>query len=180
MVLALALHWMSWRWTEAVIKLGVDSPGSDFFFTLCVAINFPIAAIRAIISSMLTGYWDPALFILGIGLLWYWVMLNIEKWNEHKEIVLFQYLPLRFFSDIFFFWIGCACVCGLISDFTNRSHGGLWLLHFSPYFLTKWQVVIGNFVVEFLLFAWAFVLITVFGYDMIRTIRRIRSVSAKP
>jgi hypothetical protein len=175
MALAFALHWMSWRWMKAVIKLGTDSPGTNIYFTLCVAINAPVAMIRAPIARVLEGYWDPVLFILGTGLLWYWVMRNIEKWTERKDIVMFQALPLRFLGDIFLILIGGIWAYLLTLDFLRGWPG---LLNFSSSLLTPWQVVAGKLIVRFLLFGWAFLLIAVFGYDIIRTIRGLRRMPA--
>jgi hypothetical protein len=57
-------------------------PGPAPAFKLLVSINAPVALLRAFLYRHLPGYWDDVTFILGIGLFWYWIALNILRFRE--------------------------------------------------------------------------------------------------
>ena len=77
-----------------------DMPGVPPWFMLLVALNAPVALPRALLFRYLPGWWDPIVFVTAIGVLWYWVALNIETLRTTREIVIFSWTPLRLAIDV--------------------------------------------------------------------------------
>lgn len=108
MVLAVGLLWWSYRWDRWAMRI-MDMPGPAPAFTLLVFINAPVALARMFwFHHGLEGLWSDALFVGLIGLLWYWIALNIVSWRARRTLVLFTWTPLRIAVDLVLIGV-CAC-----------------------------------------------------------------------
>ena len=94
MALAVGLIWWSDQWFKVQMRLQ-DMPGPAPAFRLCISINAPIALPRALIFRHLSASWDYVVLVLAVGILWYWVALNVESWRRNRAVLGFRWIPLR-------------------------------------------------------------------------------------
>lgn len=113
MALAVGLLKSSELWYAAIMRVS-DSPGISPEFRLLFAINAPIGLPRLLWSRFLPGSWDYPILIAAVGLLWFWVALNVNSWRQRRAIYMFSRAPFRIAGDLFLiatgvFW-GGVCV----------------------------------------------------------------------
>ena len=152
-LLAIALLVWTYRWQEALMRIQ-DMPGTPPFFALLIAINAPLAFPRALVFRHLPGWWEWITLVVAIGMLWYWVSLNIKSWRQSRRVFMFSWTPLRLAGDAVAVGIGAMWVFVLLRDRAFRlpvlisSKDWLW-------FVPCWCLTI----------LWAATLILLFGRD---------------
>jgi hypothetical protein len=99
MVLAVGLFTWGQMWLRTVARHD-DMPGPSPADTLLFTINGPIGVLTGYWGRWLPPVWSMALYIAGVGALWYWVALNITHWPQRKTLYLFRYTPLRIGTDL--------------------------------------------------------------------------------
>jgi hypothetical protein len=111
------------RWERALMRVH-EMPGNPPSFTLLIAINAPLAMPRALVFPYLPGLWRDITFVLAIAMLWYWVSLNIESWQQNRRILMFSWTPLRSMGDMIAVGTGVMCAFVLSPDFVLwRGYG---------------------------------------------------------
>lgn len=170
MLLAIALYWWSDTWFRAALRVS-DMPGLSPAFTLLVAINAPAALPRALWYLHVSEVLDRVILIVGVGLLWYWVALNIDSWRKGRRVCVFEWSPLRLAVDLVFVgegvFLGFLCLRGSMSVESIRVVAlGLRLYPFG------WLSILFIVAVEVFLVAWSFSLVYFFGRDFIHSILR--------
>jgi hypothetical protein len=158
-LVAVALLVWTYRWERALMRVQ-DMPGTPPSFSLLIAINAPLAMPRALVSLYLPGWWDYITLIAVIGLLWYWVALNIDSWRHRRTIFTFSWLPLRLAVDAVA--VGIGGVLTLVS----------WQSIFHGYLRFSWGRWVWFVTCMGLFLAWAAVLIFCFGRDLLHCILR--------
>jgi hypothetical protein len=93
-----------------------DMPGPSPAFTMLVSLNAPLAFIRAIYYRHVPELLDRAGFIAAIGLLWYYVALNIESLRRAQAIFASSRLGLRLATDFLLVAAGVWCGFWSIAD----------------------------------------------------------------
>ena len=131
--------------------------GTPPFFTLLIAINAPLAMPRALFFRFLPGWWGDIILVAAIGVLWYWVSLNIASWQQSRRVFMFSRIPLRLAGDMIAVGIG-ALWAFVLSH--NRSYG-LLPLHSS----TDWLWFVPSVCLATL---WSAALILLFGLDFVQ------------
>jgi hypothetical protein len=154
MAVAMGLFQWAHVWDAAAQRLN-DAPGPSPAFQLLIAINAPLGLPRALWSRYLLGYWeyfDDAVFILAVGLFWFWIALSVHSLREQGTIVTFAWSPLRVIFDLLLFADG-----GFLAFFFADS-----ILHKFAIFKQLW------FLSTLVLFAlWSLVLILFSARDLI-------------
>jgi len=158
MLLAVFLYWRSDVWDKWAMRR-YDMPGPSPAFTFLIAVNVPLAPFRAFLFRYLPVLWDRVFFIATVGLLWYWVALNVESWRRDRKVRVFQCLPLRLIVDTFLAALGVFLGCILVVQ-GRQIHMNL---QFSSPLLAP--SVLGG------LLAWSLTLIFFFGRDLIQCVR---------
>ncbi len=69
-------------------------------FTLLVFINPPAAMARSLWLKCVDNPWDEILLVASIGVLWYWVGLNVNSWQKRRTLLMFTSVPLRVVTDL--------------------------------------------------------------------------------
>lgn len=167
MILAVGLLWQSQRW----LKAGPPMRGIPPHFTILVAVNAPITFLRALWFMHVSYYWDMGILVVMIGLLWYWVALNVIAWRTHRAVHMLSWTPLRLGCDAILIVLGLLFGLVCIWD-TVAPRIGLY----GPYGLRSlfdvdwWQPSL--FVaVTVLLLAWCAGLTYFFGRDFVHCLR---------
>src|SRR5579863_2718989 len=111
-------------------------------FTLLASLNAPLALLRLSYYRHLPEVWDRAVFILAIGLLWYWVALNFESWRRTRTIFTFSRASLRLSTD---FLLAAAGVCCWFSSLGEWEYLGMplsrsWWHWLSFLFCATWSL----------------------------------------
>lgn len=168
MAVALTLIWRTYVWGETVGAIQT-SPGTAPAFTLLVAINTPLALLRDLWYRDLGYVRDDITLVSGIGLLWYWVALNIYSWRRTRAVLMFRWFAPRIAGDLLListgvFW-GLYCVDDIFGTsllpFAVVHHSGLG--YPAPWVL--WYIA-----AEVFRLGWSVVLIVIFGRDLIMAI----------
>jgi hypothetical protein len=83
MALAIILFWMSerWYWNHRTD----DMPGTAPAFQVLMSINAPVALLRAAWLRHLPVVADDIAIVAAVGLLWFWVSLNVESWLPESD-----------------------------------------------------------------------------------------------
>ncbi len=113
MLVALGLYRWSDVWFETLKahhEVLADSPA----FTLLVSLNAPLAIMRVLYYRHVSELWDRVVFVLAVGLLWYWVALSIESWRANRTLVTFSWAPLRLAADLLMLALGAFWGLSLI------------------------------------------------------------------
>ena len=167
--MALAV-WLLW-WTIASERAAMrhsDMPGTPLVFAFLVSINAPLALPRVFVFMHLPGWWEYITFIAAIGLLWYWVALNIHSWKRERSLFTFSWSPLRLTVDI------VAISLGGILAYINWNE----IHHYMPIF-SNWSWLVPStrlslawsgfwFIPSTVLYlGWSVVLIYFFGRDFL-------------
>jgi hypothetical protein len=161
--IALALALLVWdrQWTRQM-RLS-DMPGPSPASTLLTAINFPVAILQMLYSQYLFNWrWDPVIFFLSVGLLWYWVSLNILSWRESRTVYTFSSPPLRITGD--------AIVSGLSLFFIFKL-----CQEISVAYVRWWRPL--QWASRLIDLAWCVTLVFFFGRDLLQHFRRSRGTS---
>jgi tetrahydromethanopterin S-methyltransferase subunit C len=153
MILAAILFWRSDVWEREMMLRIHGTFGASPYFDFLVAINFPVALVRAFTYRYLSEVLDCTVFIGMISLLWYWVGLNIEHWQKNRTVFTFSQVPARLILDLLL--IAAGLFCGLLGS----AEAG----HIYP---ERWSKIILGFALT-----WCFALVFFFGWDFIRCIR---------
>jgi hypothetical protein len=154
MAFALALMLWDQQWQRRM-RLS-DMPGPSPAFTFLTAINFPAAILRMLWFQHLPDFWDALTFILAIGLLWYWVSLNLGSWRERRTVSLFSWTPLRVVTDFILLSGGAF----YIFDFFRSRRG----------YMHWWGG--SQWASNLIALAWCVVLVLLFGRDLLQNVRR--------
>jgi hypothetical protein len=165
MLLAVALLVWTERWERTLMRTQ-DMPGTPPSFTLLIAINAPLAMPRALVFRFLPGWWGDITLVVAIGMLWYWVSLNIESWQQCRRVFMFSWIPLRVAGDTIAVGIG-ALWAFVLSH--NRTYSPLALLS-----STDWLWFVPCMCLAML---WSAALILLFGRDFVHCLLHSR---AKP
>jgi hypothetical protein len=158
MALAAGLIWWSDQWLEAQMRLHHMADPAPAF-TLCICINAPIALPRALWFRHVSTFWDSVVLVLAVGVLWYWVALNIESLRRVGKVLMFRWVPLRLAGDLLLIATGAFSGVRLAPE-ARRN------LMFWPW---PWRLSIGVS-----LLAWSFGLIFFFGRDFIHCLRGMK------
>jgi len=186
MVLASALIWWSELWERAANRI-CDMPGPAPAFDLLVSINAPAALVRAswrrlpysVFHPMAAFLLDNGALVIAIGLLWYWVALNIYSWRLRRTVFIFRWMPLRLGGDALLIAVG---VFWGISGIDDGRHSIVWahargMSCFGPYVWSRWLPSIAATGLDF---TWCFALIYLFGRDFLHGVFRKTPVQARP
>lgn len=158
MALAIGAFWWSDRWFRVQMRLQ-DMPGPAPAFTLLMALNAPLALLRAFYYRFLPEFWYRVAFVATIGLFWQWVGANIESWRRNREVLTFHRAPLRILADLVLIALGILCGIWFAGEW--REVGPLswpslpWILGFVGPLVT-----------------WSLALTLFFGRDFIHCARR--------
>ena len=181
MTLAVALIWQSQVWLMERQHHGSDMPGPAPHFTLLFAINAPVFYPRVLwfpvvyhLRPYVAYYLDMTILVTMIGLLWFWVALNIIAWRARRAVQMFSWAPLRLGCDailtFYGLWFGVVCVwdtvaprIGLYGPYGLRNLDLDW----------RWQPSLMA-AVTVLLLAWCVGLTYFFGRDFVHCILRKR------
>jgi len=158
-LLAVALLVWGERWERAHMRQ--DMPGVPPAFNLLIAISFPLAVPRTLViryfflhRPLLLPYlwvrWGDIALVTAIGMLWYWVSLNIESWHQRRRVFMFSWKPLRLAGDTI------AVGVGAIWPFIGRYQVS------APFSWTDWLWFVPCLGLPFL---WSAALILLFGRD---------------
>ena len=164
MVLAVGLLVSDHFWLRTAMRRA-DMPGQSPAFTLLVSINAPVALARAFVFRRLPDQWDKVTFTAAIGLLWYWVALNLDSWRKRRTVSMFSWVPLRLVCDFVLLGVGVFW-------------GGVWvrtLPHYLPVSWFGWLSLVLRMGLEP---AWSLVLIFFVGRDFIHCILRKKPEAA--
>jgi hypothetical protein len=159
MSLAIGLYRWSDAWLMAKMAAVRGEPymGPSPGFTLLVLLNAPLAFLRAFYTRHLPEVWDRAVLILAIGLFWYWIALNIEKFPLKRTVTTFALPTLRVTSDLV-----VMAVAGLVG-ISDVSRAWWWLPRMDvPDPQGLWML--GS---HLCLLTWSFVLLFFFGRDLV-------------
>jgi hypothetical protein len=172
MALAVGLLRWSEAWFEAVMRVS-DSPGLCPAFRLLIAISAPVGLPRLLWSRFLPGSWDYPILIAAVGLLWFWVALNVDSWRQGRAVCMFSRTPLRIAGDILLivtgiFW-GGVCV-GRNLDVGAIVHGAYGQV-LGDCYPRGWQDASLCIAVVVFQLTWSLVLIYFFGRDFIHCSR---------
>jgi hypothetical protein len=152
------------RWARALMRVD-DMPGNPPSFTLLLAINAPLAIPQALVFRYLPGVWRDIAFVVAIAVLWYWVALNMESWQQRRRILMFSWTPLRLFGDIIVFGVGVMLALVLAGDFVlGRAYSLPPRLS-----LTEWLWFVPCACLPIL---WSALLIFLFGRDFVYCLLR--------
>lgn len=160
-----------------------DSPGPTPALEVLLRINAPLVLPRALweaLGSALWGeypylsyYWSVGMLIVVVGLLWYWVGLNVQAWRQRRAVLMFSWRPARFVADALF--VGAGLVCGLatspVIEFMPRTIQGAGC--YGP----MWMYWLSSIISAFALLGWSFVLVVFYGRDFIHCTRQGRDVA---
>jgi hypothetical protein len=122
--MTLTLGLLSWDYSwQKVHRSWGTSPG----FSLLVGINAPAALGRALLARHLPGWWDLGVLLVAVGLLWYWVGLNVESWRQRRMAWVSSRRALRLVADSAFIVIGVflgIAFVAIVSGGVPPSSGG--------------------------------------------------------
>lgn len=110
MALALALI----RWNEVSHSATLnrcDMPGYGPAFLGFLPINGPLVLPYSLWSVLLSYQLSFGLFVVAVGALWYWVVLNAYAWCERREVLMFSRPPARFATDAGLVLTGTVYAC---------------------------------------------------------------------
>jgi hypothetical protein len=162
----LAFGLLAWDRIWEMIMPTQDMPEPSLALKLLVSINAPVLVPGAFLLPRLPrlpNSWTDITLLVAIGLLWYWVALNILSWEARRSVCMSSMLPLRLIGDILPISVGVflifACWQDLFRNFVPISWS--YWLRFDPF--------VGAVV------AWSVVLVSFFGWDFIHCILRRRS-----
>ena|SRR5579871_252527 len=165
MILATVLLWWNYVWGQSILHRTHGSFGPLPIFTVLIGINAPVALARATWSDLVPWLWDNVLLVLGVGILWYWVALNIECWRKDHSVWMFCWIPLRLLANVLVVGVGGLLAFVIFDEFERHTR------HFSasevPLFLASY----GLFFI-----AWAGILIVFFARDFIICLRSGRTL----
>lgn len=176
MLVAIGLYRWSDLWLQAAQRKARHEPymGSSPGYDLLYALNAPLLFVQFLrysLESLWHGYphpstlwmlWVPelmtrAIFILTIGVLWYWVARNIESLRQTCAVFTFSVTALRVFSDLLLILAGLFSALYALRELVNLRT--LWW--------SGW-----NWICCLLYFAWFVSLTYLFTRDFIHCIRR--------
>ncbi len=69
---------------------------------------------------------DDVVLIFAVGLLWYWVALNIRSWRRRRAVLMFSWRPARFSLD------GSLVLYGALFGLVGLSRG-YDAIRYAPY-----------------------------------------------
>ncbi len=152
MLLAVVSIAWFYRWVAIADRI-YDVAGTPAPFDLILLINAPVSLARNLFYHI-NPEWSDAMYVASIGILWHWVVLNIDSWRERRKVFLFAWVPLRIAADVALIWLGPYCLW----QFRNID-----VAHF------PWQWCVPSLASILL---WSCGLPFIFGYDLIRCFRR--------
>jgi hypothetical protein len=153
MVLTSALLWWTRQSFDSAAKVHLMA-GTPAAFKLCMALNAPLALARVLWSGYRSRLPDDLIFIAAVGVLWYWVALNIEYWRQHRAVLMFSCVPLRLAGDVLLVGTGLFL--------------GFWAV--KSLLLMNWSQSAWFIPSQALVLTWSFLLVGLFGRDWISCI----------
>lgn len=140
-----------------------DMPGTAPAFKVCISINAPILLLRALWFRYASTIGDTLVLVLAVGVLWYWVGLNVESWQRNRTVVMFSWASLRMGGDLLLIAVGVFW--GLTFVVNARD------LRPTPW---SWSVLLWASAFLGPLLAWSVVLIFFFGRDFVNWVCAMR------
>jgi hypothetical protein len=165
--LAVVLLWQSQVWFEAV-RHRFDMPGTAPHSLLLLAINAPITVLRVLWYRHMNYYMDMAILIAMIGILWYWVGLNVESLRTSGQVLALDRMPLRIAADLLLIALGFFF--GFVYVHDELTHRELASAKFAV--LHVWLRTPFRVTLTFFWISWPVALIFFFGRDLIHILRR--------
>jgi hypothetical protein len=160
MALAVFFYWQSDLWGREMIQRVHGTFGPSLYFLVLIAINAPIALVRGLIYRHVPEMFGRFIFVALIGLLWYWVGLNVERWKKSRTVLNFSQATQRLAVDLFLVALGVFL--GLVPIYgIGLGYGAKW----------TGAIILGPW------FLWSLTLIFFFGWDVVRCIRPARQLS---
>jgi hypothetical protein len=166
----MALAWavMDWMWLYHV--LAFNSWGSTPPMWFVMMMDFPASEVGLLVWRWsVFGRLNLWLFIALVGVLWYWVLRNIEAWRETGSLWLHASPAARIAEDLALIALGFFSLFVALTDFHlkfvldgPRAAGRFW----------PWSVaaVLCNL-------GWFVGLVYFFGRDLLQTLRSSNSKS---
>jgi hypothetical protein len=78
----------------------VSYTGCGLPYILFLFLNQPAVMARALWVDFVPGLLSDAMFVVAIGISWYWVGLNIRPWRQRNSLPLFTRPLLRIMADL--------------------------------------------------------------------------------
>jgi hypothetical protein len=100
------------RWSHILERYAAhrcDMPGPDPAWKFLGGVNAPVLLARLVWLRILdnfqlgpttTRFVEDAAYIAGVGLLWFGVSLNFNRWHEQRSVFMFLWTPLRQAGDV--------------------------------------------------------------------------------
>lgn len=98
MILAFVTIWWYNIWIHLAERIQ-DFPGKPVGYNAVLLMNAPVSVARHLFYD-LSPRWSDAMYVVSVGLLWYWVGLNMDFWYQRRTIVVFRWAPLRIATDL--------------------------------------------------------------------------------
>jgi len=89
MLLAAISIWWCNQW-ELLTR--ADAPDYPVAFVAVLLVNGPVSIARDFFYS-LSLQWADAMYVVSIGVLWFWVAWNMDSLYERKRVVMFSWAP---------------------------------------------------------------------------------------
>lgn len=104
MILAAVTIWWFYLWINLADRI-YDSPGSPVGFNAVLLMNAPVSIARSLFYQ-LSPQWSDSMYVASVGILWYWVALNVDSWYERRRVVMFRRVPIRIATDLVLIMLG--------------------------------------------------------------------------
>jgi hypothetical protein len=132
MVLAFSLLRLSYL-SQTGARCDMCGPGPAF--DLLISINVPVVLARGFwwrsaydgFGPLVAFLLDDATVVAAVGLLWYWMALNIGAWRDRRTLFTFQWLPLRLTQDVLLIAAGVFWGIYCADEFSGGA-----VLHWAP------------------------------------------------
>lgn len=135
----------------------MDMPGPSPSFRLLASIDWPLLCIP--VPWRMPLLWYSAVSVAITGVFWYWVAVNVSRFQHRQRLIVFRSVPLGVAGDLFLILVGAcfglAVASGIVRGplFDYPRLGSRWL-----WFVPTMSVQV----------AWFLVLIAVFGRELVR------------
>ena len=119
----IALRLLLLRWDNSLSHLAgaCDSPGPSPADRLLMSMNAPLIFQLRIWYYSFSYPWNVAMEMIAVGLLWYWVAVNISSWRSGGNMITLSWRPARFGLDATLIILGL--IFGLLA--VNETRWGV-------------------------------------------------------
>lgn len=154
--------------------------GPDPASRVMIAVNAPVNLARIFWDHWLPYPWNLAAWIVGVGLLWYWVGCSVQTWRRQREALLPRWRYGRLLIDVLLITMGL--LFGLMSAAETKEivdwapisfrggvgcFGALW-----------WSELLRSMIAASMHLGWSVVLVFIFVRDFAHCFRRRNAVHA--